>query len=158
MEQQGCQTLTTQSLERRFKPLKPVLARAHPHEAILALATTLQVRAHRTHLASRGFCWPRVKTCLLPTTAATAHVRSLHLPAATIIRHIRYLTIDFAPTWTSVPAGKSIQPRVKTCLGHRHHTRNPASTPIFAHVQVSRSLPPAPSMPTRGAKIVQVAR
>ena len=49
-EQHACPPLTTQSLERRFKPLKPVLARAHPHEAILALATPLQERVHRHRL------------------------------------------------------------------------------------------------------------
>ena len=42
MEWHACHPLTTQSLERRFKPLKPVLARAPPHAAILALATPLQ--------------------------------------------------------------------------------------------------------------------
>ena len=132
--EKGCRPLTTQSLERRFKPLKPVLACAHPHEAIPALPPRL------------NRCPARVKTCL---PSSLAHVRSLHLPAAPILEHIRYLTIDSAPTSAATP----VQSRVQ--LGSKPHrpTSTTPATPgqyLFSRMFMARgSLPPAPSVPPR---------
>ena len=150
-------TFTTQGLERRFEPLKPVLARAHPHEAVPCSCNRIaKARSPHTPQHQNG-CPARPEKCLPFRPATPLRVSFVRLPAAHGLRHFRRLTIVFAPTGTSRAAEKLCSASPKSSLGRLHHTRDLSSTIIFAHVQVSRSLPPACSVPAQGAKIVQDA-